>query len=121
MDSEQRYLQYFNKVWQDIYFSCIDNEITCLLCGYQLSLVKKYILQRHYMRKYSQKYSKYVNEEKSNLIEGLKLVYQEDCSWSSHLDNVTPSAKALTASCSELPDSSFAIITTAEQSNECEI
>lgn len=98
MDSEQRYAQTFNKVWQDIYFACIHNIITCLLCAYQPSLVKKYILQRHYMCKHSQEYSKYVDEEKLNLIEGLKLVYQEGCSSSSHLDNVTPSVKALTAS-----------------------
>lgn len=67
--------------------------------SYQPSLVKKYILQRHYKVKHLNDYSKYVDQEKSNLIEGLKLIYQEGSSREgSNLDNVTPSVKALTAS-----------------------
>lgn len=99
MDSEQRYVQYFNKVWEEIFFASIDNKITYLLCGYQPSLVKKYILQRHYKVKHLNDYSKYVDQEKSNLIKGLKLIYQEGSSREgSNLDNITPSVKALTAS-----------------------
>ncbi|XP_067215683.1 protein FAM200A-like [Linepithema humile] len=53
-------------------------------------------LIRHYKNKHSNEYSKYVDEEKSNLIEGLKLIYQEGRS--SNIDNATPSAQALAAS-----------------------
>jgi len=48
--------------------------------------------------KHSKNYSIYVDKEKSNIIEGLKLTYQESCSSSFHVDNTTPSEKALTAS-----------------------
>lgn len=98
MDKDQRYVQMFNKKWQDIYFAFVDNKVTCLLCGYQPSVIKKYYLFRHYNSKHSHGYSKYVDEEKSNLIAGLKLVYQEGCSSKCDLDNATPSVKALTAS-----------------------
>ncbi|XP_036139535.1 general transcription factor II-I repeat domain-containing protein 2B-like [Monomorium pharaonis] len=96
MDSEQRYDQHFDKVWEESFFTCIDNKIICLLCGYKPSIVKKYVLLRHYKIKHSHEYSKYVDEEKFNLIEGLKLIYQEGCS--SNIENVTPSVKALKAS-----------------------
>lgn len=99
MDSERRYVQTFNKVWQDIYFASINNKIICLLCGYQPSVVKKFVLNRHYTSQHSHEYDlKYGDEEKSNVIEGLKLVYQEGCDSNSQLENVTPSVKALTAS-----------------------
>lgn len=98
MDSSQRCVQSFNKVWEEIFFASISNKIICLLCGYQPSLVKKFVLYRHYENTHSHEYSKYVDEEKLNLIEGLKLVYQEGCSSSSYIDNATPSVKALRAS-----------------------
>lgn len=93
-----RYIQSFDKAWEEIFFASICNKTTCLLCGYQPSVVKKYILHRHYNIKHSNEYAKYVDKEKSDLIEGLKLVYQEGCTSSSHVDNATPSEKALTAS-----------------------
>ncbi|XP_067203780.1 general transcription factor II-I repeat domain-containing protein 2B-like [Linepithema humile] len=96
MDSEQRYYQFFDKVWEEVFFACIDNKTTCLLCGYQPDIVKKFVVYRHYKNKHSNEYSKYVDEEKSNLIEGLKLIYQEGRS--SNIDNATPSAQALAAS-----------------------
>lgn len=98
MDKEQRYVQAFDKVWEEMFFASICNKITCLLCGYQPSLIKKYILHRHYKNKHSNEYSKYVDEEKISLIEGLKLIYQEGRSSNSDIDNITPSVKALTAS-----------------------
>ncbi|XP_026827608.1 general transcription factor II-I repeat domain-containing protein 2A-like [Ooceraea biroi] len=95
---ERRYVQSFDKVWEEIFFASIYNKTTCLLCGYQPSIVKKFVLERHFKIKHLNEYSKYVDQEKSNLIEGLKLVYQEGCSSNSHIDNATPSVKALTAS-----------------------
>jgi len=62
------------------FFASIHNKTTCRLCGYQPSVVKKYILHRHYNMKHSKNYSIYVNKEKTNIIEELKLTYQEDCS-----------------------------------------
>lgn len=97
MDKMQRYVQSFDRIWEEIFFACVDNKTTCLLCGYQPSLIKKHVLYRHYNNKHSEEYSKYVDEEKRNLIDGLKLVYQEGCS-SSSVDNTTSSLKALTAS-----------------------
>ncbi|KYN30338.1 hypothetical protein ALC57_00198 [Trachymyrmex cornetzi] len=98
-----RYVQSFDKVWKEIFFASINNKTTCLLCGYQPSVVKKYVLHRHYNIKHSNEYStKCVGQEKHDLIQGLKLVYQEgsisdieDCSSSS---DTTSSIKALTAS-----------------------
>ncbi|XP_067216876.1 protein FAM200A-like [Linepithema humile] len=49
----------------------------------------------YYKNKHSNEYSKYVDEEKSNLIEGLKLIHQEVRS--SNIDNATSSAQALAA------------------------
>lgn len=99
MDTEQRYEQIFDKAWEDIFFAFVDNKTTCLLCGYQPSVVKKFVLHKHYNAKHSNEYSKYVGQEKYNLIEGLKLIYQEGCSSNSHVvDNTTPSTRALTAS-----------------------
>lgn len=98
MDREQRCVQSLQKGMEEIFFASVCNKITCLLCGYQPLLDKKYNLLRHYQNKHSDNYSKYMNEEKFNLIEGLKLVYQEGCSSNSHIDNATPSVKALRAS-----------------------
>lgn len=97
MDSEQKYQQSFDKVWEKIFFAFICNKTTCLLRGYQPSIIKNQIVYRHYNKKHSNEYSKYVDEEKCNLIEELKLVYKEGCSSSSHIDNATPSVKALTS------------------------
>jgi len=97
MDVKKKYEQGFDKVWEDIFFAKICNETTCLLCGYRPSLIKKYILYRHYNNKHLNEYSKYVGQEKYNLIEGLKLVHQEGCSSISQVDNTT-SSKALIAS-----------------------
>jgi len=74
IDSEQRCEQNFDKVWKKIVFAFICNKVTCLLCGYQPSIVKKFVLQRHYKTKHFNEYSKYVDKEKSSLIEGLKLI-----------------------------------------------
>jgi len=89
-------VQFFDKVWEEIFFASIHSKTTCLLCGYQPSVVKKYVLHRHYNIKHSKNYSIYVDKEKSDIIEGLKLIYQEGCS--SHVDNATSSEKALTTS-----------------------
>lgn len=75
--SKQRYEQRHLKVWDDIFFTFVRNRTTCLLCGYEPSVVKKYILERHYRIKHSGEYSNYSCQEKLNILEGLKLVYQE--------------------------------------------
>ncbi|KYQ55832.1 General transcription factor II-I repeat domain-containing protein 2B [Trachymyrmex zeteki] len=98
-----RYVQSFDKVWEEIFFVSINNKTTCLLCGYQPSVVKKYVLHRHYNIKHSNEYStKYMGQEKHDLIQGLKLVYQEgsiyDIEGCSSSSDTTSSIKALTAS-----------------------
>lgn len=93
-----RNVQSFNEAWKEYFFALIDNKITCLLCNYQPSVVKKFNIERHYNIKHSTEYSEYVDKEKFDLIEGLKLVYQEGCSSNPSVDNATPSVKALTAS-----------------------
>jgi len=55
------------------FFASIHNKTTCLLCDYESSVVKKYVLHRHCNIKHSKNYSIYV--EKSGIIEGLKLTY----------------------------------------------
>jgi len=110
MDSEQRCEQNFDKVWEEIFFAFICDKVTCLLCGYQPSIVKKFILQRHYKTKHFNEYLKYVDEEKSSLIEGLKLVYQEGRSSNSHIDNATSSVKALTASYAKSHRKKFQVV-----------
>ena len=85
-------------MWEDSFFACISNKTICLLCGYQPSVVKKFVIEKHYIRKHFKEYSKYVDEEKFNLIEGLKLVYQEGCNPIFEVDNnASSSAKAVTA------------------------
>jgi cell division protein FtsI/penicillin-binding protein 2 len=59
-------------------------------------VIKKFVVHRHYENKHSKEYAKYVDEEKSNLIEGLKLIYEDGSI--SHVDNMKTSIKALTAS-----------------------
>lgn len=94
----QKYGQKCDKEWEEYFFVSIVNKITCLLCGYQPSFVQKFVLLKHYKCKHQNEYSKYVDQEKYNLIEGLKLVYQEGCSLNSHIHSTTTSTKALTAS-----------------------
>ncbi|KAG5335353.1 GT2D2 protein, partial [Acromyrmex heyeri] len=81
-----KYMQLFDKVWEEMFFASINNKTICLLCGYQPSIVKKYILHRHYNIKHSKDYSKCE----------LKLIYNINSS--SRVDNATPSVKTLTAS-----------------------
>jgi len=86
-------------VWEDSFFACISNKTICLLCGYEPSILKKFVIEKHYKGKHFKEYSKYVDQEKFNLIEGLKLVYGENCSLVLDIDNdATSSAKAVTAS-----------------------
>lgn len=87
-------------IWEDIFFVLVRNQTTCLLCGYEPSVVRKYVLERHYRVKHSG-YSSYTYQEKLKILEGLKLVYQADNSVSrdfliSNTDN--NDAKALAAS-----------------------
>ena len=96
MASEQKYEQNFDKVWENNFFAHINNYTVCLLCGYQPVVVKKFVIERHYKNKYLSDYSKYVRQEKSNLIEGLKLIYQEGLN--SNNNDATSSVKAVSAS-----------------------
>lgn len=68
MANEQRYKQYFDKIWKNSFFAFINNQMICLLCDYQPIVVKKFVINR-YKNKYSNEYSKYVSQEKYNLIE----------------------------------------------------
>lgn len=79
MAGKQNYNQQYNPLWEDYFFAFIANSTVCLLCGYQPTVVKKYVIEKHYKRKHSDEYVQYVGHEKSNLIEGLKLVYAESC------------------------------------------
>jgi len=74
---KQIYEQQYLKVWKDIFFAFVRNRTICLLCGYEPSIVKRYNLERHYRIKHAAEYSSYGCQEKLNLLEGLKLVYQE--------------------------------------------
>lgn len=95
---EQRCVHSSEKDMEEIFFTYISNKITCLLCSFQPSFVRKYNCRRHYQEKHYNNYSKYVDEEKLNLIEGLKLIHQKGCSSISHINNATSSVKALTTS-----------------------
>ncbi|XP_046145595.1 general transcription factor II-I repeat domain-containing protein 2B-like [Osmia bicornis bicornis] len=57
--------------------SFISNQTICLLCGFKPLVVKKFIIERHFRTRHLLEYSNYSNTEKLNIIEGLKLVYQE--------------------------------------------
>jgi len=74
---KQKYEQRYLKVWENIFFAFVCNWTICLLCGYEPSIVKRYILERHYRIKHSAEYSNYTCQGKLNILEGLKLVYQE--------------------------------------------
>jgi hypothetical protein len=77
MASEQRYVQHYDKMWQNNFFALINNRTVCLLCGFEPPIIKKFVIERHYKNKHFNDYFKYADQEKINLIEGLKLVYQE--------------------------------------------
>ena len=70
-----------------------------LVCGYQPSVIKKNTIFIDII--ISSEYSKYVDKEKFDLIERLKLVHQQSCNSSSFVacDNATTyfSEKALTS------------------------
>ncbi|KYN11922.1 General transcription factor II-I repeat domain-containing protein 2B [Trachymyrmex cornetzi] len=75
---KNKYVQVFDKSWEfNYFFSYISDRIICLLCGFQPSVVKKYVLEKHFKTRHSVNYLNYSNSEKLNIIEGLKLVYQE--------------------------------------------
>lgn len=74
MVSEQRYVQHYQKVWKNNYFVLISNKTVYRQCGFEPLRIQKFIIQRHYKKKHFNSYSKYVGEEKYDLIEGLKLV-----------------------------------------------
>jgi len=97
--STQRYGQRHDKVWEDIFFAFVRNRTICLLCNYEPSVVKKYILERHYRVKHSGEYSKYTAQEKLKILEGLKLVHHEDSTYHSLISNAdNDDAKTLAAS-----------------------
>ncbi|EZA57622.1 General transcription factor II-I repeat domain-containing protein 2B, partial [Ooceraea biroi] len=56
----------------------ISNRTICLLCGFEPSIIKKFVIDRHFRRCHSVQYSNYSDTEKLNIIEALKLVYQDD-------------------------------------------
>lgn len=67
------------------------------LCDYQPVVVKKFVIDRHYKNIHSNE-SKYVDQEKCNLIERLKLIYQKGSNSSISNDNdATSSVKTVTA------------------------
>ncbi|XP_029160323.1 general transcription factor II-I repeat domain-containing protein 2-like [Nylanderia fulva] len=97
--SKQNYEQRYDRIWEDIFFVFVRNRTTCVLCGYEPSVVKRYNLKRHYRVKHSGQYSSYTSEEKLKILEGLKLVYQADNSSDLLISNAgNNNAKALAAS-----------------------
>jgi len=99
MNTFDNFLIRYGKNFFCIYYNKLVFCVTCLLCDYQSSVVKKYVLHRHCNIKHSKNYSIYVDKEKSGMIEELKLTYQEGCSSSFHVDNATPSEKAFFLQC----------------------
>ena len=72
-------VQVFHKSWKfNYFFSYISDRIIGLLCCFQPSVVKKYVLEKHFKTRHSVNYLNYSNSEKLNVIEELKLVYQEN-------------------------------------------
>lgn len=100
MSSKQKYKQWYRKVWENYFFAAICGETVCLLCGFKPSTIRQDKIQRHYKRKHFREYAQYVGLEKHNLIEGLKLVFQQsrDVNVESKVEDGTSSKKALTAS-----------------------
>ncbi|EZA53490.1 General transcription factor II-I repeat domain-containing protein 2B [Ooceraea biroi] len=75
----QKYIQEFDRSWEINYFlNYISNRTICLLCGFEPSIIKKFVIDRHFRRCHSVQYSNYSDTEKLNIIEALKLVYQDD-------------------------------------------
>ena len=58
----------------------------------------KFVIESYYKNKHFNKYYKYVGQEKCSLIEGLKLIYQEDLNSPSSNNNDASSVKTVTAS-----------------------
>ncbi|KYN18712.1 General transcription factor II-I repeat domain-containing protein 2B [Trachymyrmex cornetzi] len=96
---KNKYVQVFEKSWEiNYFFSCISDRTICLLCGYEPSVVKKFVIERHFKRRHAEDYSNYSNSEKLSVIEGLKLVYQENSIPSSSSNDDSSSQKSLQAS-----------------------
>ncbi|KAL6421117.1 hypothetical protein ACFW04_014112 [Cataglyphis niger] len=103
MADGQRYVQHYDKNWENNFFAFfrIRNKTICLLCGHKPSHVKKFLIERHYKNKNFNEYAKYNGKEKINLINSLKLVYEEGCNDNTNFEinnNATSSEKAVTAS-----------------------
>jgi len=95
---EKKYVQGFDKSWGvNYFFSYISDRTICLLCGFKPLTVKKFVIERHFKNSHSERYSNYFNSEKLNIIEGLKLVHQEDLIASSN-DDDSSSQKSLQTS-----------------------
>lgn len=60
------------------HLSAIGQFVCYVIMSRRVSIVKKYILERHYRVKHSGEYSKYTTQEKLKIFERLKLAYQED-------------------------------------------
>jgi len=100
MASEQRYVQHYDKMWKNNFFALINNRTVCLLCGFEPPIIKKFVIERHYISIHFNDYFKYADQEKINLIERLKLVYQESRNPIFNIGNnaISDATKAVTAS-----------------------
>jgi len=71
--TQQRYVQHYNKEWGDNFFVFIYNRTVWLLCGYQSSIIKKFMIEKYYKNKHFANCSRYVDEEKFNFKRGIKI------------------------------------------------
>ncbi|KYN03873.1 General transcription factor II-I repeat domain-containing protein 2B, partial [Cyphomyrmex costatus] len=85
----------FDKSWEiNYFFSCISGRTICLLCRYELSVAKKFVIEKHFKNRHEKNYSNYSNSEKLSVIEGLKLVHQENSIPSSSSNDDSSSLQA---------------------------
>lgn len=71
------------------FFTSIQNQTICLICGFTPVTASQYHLQRHYETLHSESYADYSEPETKALIEGLKLVYCESRFDLEQLENET--------------------------------
>ncbi|XP_018394276.1 PREDICTED: general transcription factor II-I repeat domain-containing protein 2B-like [Cyphomyrmex costatus] len=61
---------------------------------YELSVAKKFVIEKHFKNRHEKNYSNYSNSEKLSVIEGLKLVHQENSIPSSSSNDDSSSLQA---------------------------
>lgn len=59
-----------------VFFAYIANKTICLMCSYKPFSVKKFIIEKYYTSEHFKEYSNYMNPDKFNIIEELKLYHE---------------------------------------------